>query len=168
MAGKYLRKYHDINVKCWKSGTAFIIMNATICTLNVLLSYIMNRQLYIYSLDCSPFILASAISVFYLFKLFSFQKRGVNYIASSSLAVYLLDGLRGAADRHIIHLERYADSGILPAAVLAVALITFCCAIAIDKIRIALFSTAEAWLIETILKGYSKTKNYINNYFSRI
>lgn len=168
MTGRYLRKYYDINVKRWKAGAVFIVMTIVICTLNTLLSYIMHRQLYVYSLDCSPFILVSAISVFYLFKSFVFQKRWVNYIASSILAVYLLDGLRGVADRRIVHLERYADSGILPAAVLAVMLLTFCCAIAIDKMRIALFGTAEAKLIKTILKGYSKIQNYINNYFSRI
>ena len=147
MTGRYLRKYYDTNVEHWKAGSAFIVMTAAICILNALLSHIMNRRLYIYSLDCSPFILASAISIFYLFKSFAFQKRWVNYIASSVLAAYLLDGLRGVADRHIVHLERYTDSGILPAAVLAVVLITFCCAIAIDKITTAVKIPAH-WICQ--------------------
>ena len=82
MIGRYMQKYHNINIERWKTLSIFFAMTITICLLNITLSYILRKQSYIYSLDCSPLILISAISVFYLFKSFTFQKKWINYISS--------------------------------------------------------------------------------------
>lgn len=160
MIGRYLHKYHDVNIKHKKTLGMFLLMTSIILILNLSISAIMNKRISIYAMDCSPFILISGISVFYLFKSFTFQSRFINYVSSSILAVYLLDGLRISIDNHFIQLIQYANSTILPIYVLIVVLLTFTLAILIDKARKLLFARWEDKLINLTIKCYEQFRIY--------
>ncbi len=164
----FLNKYHNNNIKRWKTTSIFLVMTVTICLLNIMLSNILGKQSYIFSLDCSPLILISAISVFYLFKSFTFQKKWINYISSSVLAVYLLDGIRIAISEHITHLEQYSSNPYLIICLCATISITFICSITIDKLRIAILGPAETKLIQIIQTQCKKVNYFINNHFNKL
>ena len=146
----------------------FLLMTCIILILNLSISAVMNRTLSIYAMDCSPFILISAISVFYLFKSFTFQSPFINYIASSILAVYLLDGIRMPIDKHLIQLSQFANSPMLALYIIAVVLLTFTLAILIDKARGWMFIRLENKLINLIIKYYWLFRLHFNRVITKI
>lgn len=154
MIGRYLRKYHNVNIKRRKTFGMFLLMTSIILILNLSISAILNKRLSIYAMDCSPFILISAISIFYLFKSFTFQSPFINYVASSILAVYLLDRIRIPIDNHLIQLTQYANNPMLILYIIVVVLLTFTMAILIDKIRELLLTRLEDKLINRTIKCY--------------
>lgn len=159
MVGRYLRKYYDININRKKSFGIFLLMTSIILILNLSASAILNKRVTIYAMDCSPFILISAISVFYLFKSFTFQSRFINYISSSILAVYLLGGIRILIDNYLIRLTQYANSHMLAVYLIAEVLLTFIVAIIIDKVRELLFRRLEDKLINLTIKCYAQLQS---------
>lgn len=167
MVGRYIRKYYDISINRKKTLGVFLLMTSIILILNLSISAVLNRRLSIFAMDCSPFILISAISVFYLFKSFTFQSRFVNYIASSILAVYLLGGIRIPIDKHLIQLTQYANSQMLALNIIAVVLLTFITAILIDKARGWMLTGLEDKLINLIIKHYELFRLHFNRVISK-
>lgn len=128
----------------------------------------MKHYVSIYAMDCSPFILISAISVFYLFKSFTIQSPFINYIASSILAVYLLDGIRIPIDKHLVQLSQFANSPMLALYITVVVLLTFTLAILIDKARGWLFTRLENKLINLTIKYYYLFRLHFNRVITKI
>lgn len=158
LIGRYIRIYRNKNVKKKKAAGLFLLMTAIICSLNIGMGFLLKKPCSIYALDCSPFILTSAISVFYLFKSFVFQSKLINYLASSTIAVYLLDGLRLFVDSHIIHLHIYSNSNQLLFLLTTEVVLVFTMSIFIDKLRIFLLGKWEENTINWILQHYTKAE----------
>ena len=125
-----------------------------ICLLNIIAEMIFNKRCLIYAMDCSPFIFISTISVFYLFKSFTFQSRWINYFSSSILAVYLLDGLRLFLDTHMFHLSTMKVHPLMGLLLFVEVISTFFFAIAIDKTRILLLGSLENKIINKVITSY--------------
>lgn len=154
MIGKYIRNFKDITVKRSRAIILLIISTTIICTLNIIAERILGKKVYVYAMDCSPFILFSSIIIFYLFKSFNFQKKWINYLSSSILAVYLLDGLRLPIDKHLFLLNTMGDKNFMFIWLLLEIIAVFFCATIIDKIRILSLSNIENKTIKIILKTY--------------
>ena len=87
-----------------------ILCSVLILALNILGTWLFHKRCVIFRLDCSPFILLSAVSVFYIFKSFTFYSRTINSIASSVFAFYLLSNIYHYFNDEFVHLTVYSDS----------------------------------------------------------
>ena len=153
LTGRYIRLHRDVNVSRTKALFVFITSTLMINILNYILSAIFNKPaIYMLYSDCSIFIYISSISIFYLFKSFPFQSNWINYLSSSVLTVFLLDELRVFLDNQFIHLSDYATSYSFVVYWILLALFTFFVCIAIDKIRILLFTKTENYMIRVIIR----------------
>lgn len=151
LIGRYIRLYQDKTVEKRKSFLGFILMTSIIIFLNITIGLIFNKKCSIYAMDCSPFILVSAICVFYFFKSFKFQSNIINYLASSILAVYLMDGLRLFINHYVINISAHSDKYDLAVYILMEIILVFLIAILIDKTRIFLFEKWENKFIKLFL-----------------
>lgn len=134
--GRYIRFYGDKCISKKKSLVTFLLSSLISCLLNIIVGSLFDKKCMIYSMDCSPFILISSISIFFFFKSMNFNSKLINYLASSVLAVYLLGGIRFFIDKHFINLNQYLDKdNILAFMLFGEVLLTFFAAIFIDKIR---------------------------------
>ena len=118
----------------------------------------MHKPCKVLALDCSPLILGSAISMFYLFRSFCFHSKLINSISVSVLAVFLLDGLRTWTNNYI-HIEEFAGSNNLVIALLCLVTVTFVLALIIDKVRILLLGGVEQKMLNK-LSHYAIIMNF--------
>jgi len=109
LIGRYIRLYHDVNYKSWMLIMIHFSATLIIFCLNVLSRLVLERENMVYSYDCSPLILISALSVFYYFKHFVYSCRVINYIASSVLAFYLLNNIYLFFNKYV-QLASYSNS----------------------------------------------------------
>lgn len=101
-------------------------------------------------MDNSPFILLSSLSIFYFFKSLSFSNQIVNWVASSVLAVFLLDGIRTYVDK-FIDVASYSTDCMLIFYISLEASSVFLFALLVDKLRILLFGKMEDVVILKIV-----------------
>ena len=149
LMGRFLRLHLNLDVVRSKALFLFFIFQVLILVGNIGVEHLMHRPCKVLALDCSPLILGSAISVFYIFRSFFFHSKLVNWISSSVFAIYLLEGLRIWINNYI-HIEEYADSNKLAIALLCLVTLTFVCALFIDKVRILLFGGFEQKLLNKL------------------
>lgn len=164
MIGRYIRLYKNENILNRKrvSFTIFLFSSTILCLLNIIIGYLFHKKCLIFAYDCSPFILISSIAIFSFFRSINFYSKFINYIASSVLAVYLLDGMRVLIDKHLINLNQYIKSDLLIIALIIEVTLTFIIAIFIDKIRNLTLGKIEKKFINKILDLqflYNKSRN---------
>ena len=158
LTGRYICLHRDINVSRKKAILVFIMSTLIIKILDFTVSAVFNKPTspMIYN-DCSIFIYISSISIFYLFKSFTFQSKLINYLSANVLAVFLLDELRYFLDDRFIHLATHANSNTFVVYWIILVLFTFFVCTTIDKIRILLFTKAENYMIQLIIR----VSNYV-------
>ena len=139
LIGRYIKLHHDVNYKSWKLIMTHISATLIIFFLNVLSRLILQKENMVYSYDCSPFILLSALSVFYYFKHFVYSSRVINYIASSVLAFYLLNSTYLFIDKYI-HLTSYSNSPFFIVQTFEILFLVWILSLLIDKTIGYLFS----------------------------
>ena len=159
MVGRFLRLHADINIKRSKILLAFCLFQTLILVGNIGMEHLLHKPCRVLALDCSPFILGSAICVFYMFKTFCLYSKTINNISSSVLAVFLLDGLRQWMNNYI-HIEKYATSYGLAIALLALVFLTFVFSVIIDKVRILLLGKVENRLLDYSSNKILRLKNF--------
>jgi len=167
LIGRYIRLHNDVDYNPRFTLGLFLLISLLIVLLNLLVGYIFKKPCSIYSMDCSPLILMSALSVFYLFKSLSFSSSLVNYISSSVLAVYLLDGMRLAVNSHIISWSDKGEEWDCGLYLIMGVFITFLIAIAIDKVRILIFGFIEKRLINIILQIGAQMETRIQHVYKK-
>ena len=160
LMGRFLRLHMNIDVVRSKALFAFFVFQALILVGNISMEHLMHKPCKVLALDCSPLILGSAISMFYLFRSFCFQSKLINSISSSVLAIFLLDGLRLWSNNYI-HIEEFADSTNLIIALLCLVSVTFVLALIIDKVRILMFGGFEQRLLNKLSRYAMSLKFYI-------
>lgn len=160
LMGRFLRLHLNLDVVRSKALFLFFIFQVLILVGNIGVEHLMHRPCKVLALDCSPLILGSAISVFYIFRSFFFHSKLVNWISSSVFAIYLLEGLRIWINNYI-HIEEYADSNKLAIALLCLVTLTFVCALFIDKVRILLFGGLEQKLLNKLTHYVMSLKIYV-------
>lgn len=160
LMGRFLRLHLNLDVVRSKALFLFFIFQVLILVGNIGMEHLMHRPCKVLALDCSPLILGSAISVFYIFRSFFFHSKLVNWISSSVFAIYLLEGLRIWINNYI-HIEEYAGSNKLAIALLCLVTLTFVCALFIDKVRILLFGGLEQKLLNKLAHYVMSLKIYV-------
>lgn len=151
LVGRYLRLHKDIIFKQKWSFLVFVIATALINIFNSTASYILDKLVSIYSMDCSPLILISSLSIFYFFKSCKFKSSIINYISSSVLAVYLLDGARVFIDYYTLNIINYSSSNNFLFVLLIEVILFFMFAIVIDKLRLLFFNKIELYATERFI-----------------
>lgn len=147
--GRFLRLHMNIDVVRSKTLFSFFVFQALILVGNISMEHLMHKPCKVLALDCSPLILGSAISMFYLFRSFRFHSKLINSISASVLAVFLLDGLRTWTNNYI-HIEKFAGSNNLVIALLCLVTVTFVLALIIDKVRILLLGGVEQRMLNKL------------------
>ena len=137
------------------------------CTANYIVGKLFGRDCFIYFMDCSPFIFVMSILTFYYFKSYTFYSQTINYIASSVLAVYLLDGTRLFWNEKLFHLSEYSQDNTMLLLLLLEVTTVFIFAVTIDKIRIVLFQNIECKLINSIQVRGRKTINILSPFINK-
>ena len=164
LIGRYIQLYFNKNISRNKTISVFLISTFIINVLNFSAALILNKQVFVYSMDCSPFILISSLSAFFYFKSLDIQYKLINTLSSSIIAVYLLDGTRIFWNYHIFHIEQYKNSVIFSFVLLSEVVFCFVISIIIDKVRIILFSKLENKIIKfTIDNGNIALKSIIKH-----
>lgn len=138
LLGRYLRLYaEDIpqQLKSWKLcfGSYIALMAivvAMICLLPGKWSIISMQMFYPYN---SPGIYAISVLFFLLFLSFTFQSKFVNYLSSSTFAIFLIHGNPDINKYLYIDTLQKANGNLL--IYLVVAIIVFLVCIVIDKVR---------------------------------
>ena len=151
MIGRYIRLYGDKCISRNNSLVIFLLSSLILCLLNIIVGSLFDKKCLIYSLDCSPFILVSSVGIFFFFKSMNFYSKLINYLASSVLAVFLLDGIRIFFDKHLINLIQYSEDNLFVCVLLFEVILTFLVAIFIDKLRVFLLGKLETKIIHGIL-----------------
>lgn len=160
--GRYIRKYYDGDISWRKAMMCFLVSQILINVINLSLEQVIHKPCHIWSMDCSPLILASAISVFFMCKSMKFQSSPINWVSSSVLAVFLLDALRVRVN-DIFHIEQYSDAPYFIVPFTTLILSTFVLNIAIDKVRILLWSGLENNLVTVICRIGQKISQKVNS-----
>ena len=114
IVGRYIRLHADNKVKTGTSLFLFLLMTSII-TVGDLLTISEGKHL---SNDNSPFILISALSVFFLFSHCKYRVSWINFVAGSALSLYLLEGLRLPLSHYIFHIDTLGKSSSLIVAML--------------------------------------------------
>lgn len=151
LIGRYLKINKDVLFQQKWTFLIFVISTFFINVFNNTASYILNKSVGIYAMDCSPLILISSISVFYFFKSMKLKSEIINYISSSIIAVYLLDESRIFLDYYTFKINNYSNSTYLFLVVLTEVILFFIVAIVLDKIRLLLFNKLETNVIERLI-----------------
>lgn len=163
--GRYLYLYVDLTKYSPKtlqiiSLSTYIISSLIIATIALGIGYLdinikkIEQLAYPYN---SPFVIISAISFFFLFKNMKIQNKTINWMASSSLAIYILQDnqyIRAYCTKSIIYLDTIIHNNILLifTFILYALLIMLAC-ILIDKVRIVLTQKAELEIYKLIEIG---------------
>lgn len=132
LVGRYIKLHHDVNYKSWKLIMTHISVTLIIFCLNVLSRIVLQKEDMVYSYDCSPLILLSALCVFYLFKKIVYSNCVINYIASSVLAFYLLNNVYLFIDK-FIHLTSYSNSPLFIVYTFIILFLVWISSLIIDK-----------------------------------
>ena len=168
LTGRYIRLHHDVIFNRKRLIGVYLITTLTGIFLNYTVSAIFNKTMSpMFFSDCSVFTYIAAISIFYLFKSFTFQSKAINFLSSSVLAVFLLDELRYLVDDWLVHLPEYANSYLFVVNWLWLAVCMFIICTAIDKLRILLFSKIETCIIQFIIKTCRSVGAQVNNMVRR-
>ena len=106
--GRYIRLHHNTSYNRYLLFGTHFLCTITIIVLNLFGTWLLNAHCGIFKDDCSPLILISALSIFFLFKSWTLHSKMINNIASSVLAVYVLSNIYIFLDREFIHLSRFS------------------------------------------------------------
>ncbi|NBB31615.1 acyltransferase family protein [Cellulophaga sp. BC115SP] len=151
IVGRYIQKY-SIEVKNIKR--LILIFTGNIVTMNVLnnvASYFLKKNIVIYSMDCSPFILVNALILFLIFSnRKSYHSRIINYFSSSVVAVYLLDGARLSIDKWTVNLGSLKGSEITIWYIILEVIIAFVIFMFFDKLRVYFLAKLEFLIINNV------------------
>lgn len=145
----------------------FMTLALLACAANYMVGKLFDRDCFIYFLDCSPFIFVMSILTFYYFKSYTFYSKTINFIASSVLAVYLLDGTRLFWNEKLFHLKEFSQDNAMLLLLLLEVSTVFIFAVTIDKIRIALFQSIERKLIKSIQSAARKITNILSPFINK-
>lgn len=150
LIGRYLRLYY--NSKLSKGTDVIIFFGTSVLTAVVALA-LFHRGCDTFRAFCynSPFVLISAISLFLFFTKLHFASKTINYLASSCLAIYLMQ--EGGIHCYKQIRTLYLSSGLnLHFAYITIVffLLSMIVPLFVDKIRIKIFGKAEAWIAENI------------------
>lgn len=143
MIGRYLRLYWNNDYSKYRDLLVFIAASIATAVLALLLNR-MGRNTYMaLSYNC-PFIIIASISLLLLFTKFNFKSKAINYLASSSLAIYLFQ--EGCYNCYKYIGQMYT-SGV-PALKFALMIVFYfvlsmLAPIAIDKLRLLAFGKLE-------------------------
>ncbi len=167
MVGRYFAIYYNLNTKKVTNCFIFTVVTLLIFSLNYVIGNILGRQCRTFSMDCSPFILISAISLFRLFKSMTFKSRLINWISSSVIAIYLLDGLRYYLNEYFC-LEKLSTSNVFLLYLLSFVVSIMIISVIIDKIRILVLGKFENSIIAKICRNLRliKYEKYSSNSLS--
>lgn len=141
--GRYLRLHADVYPSARHCLLGFGVSTLIIFIGNLSLSLLRHKTLLPLSIDASPFILFSALCVFHWAKSWTLQSAFVNWIATSVVAVYLLDQLRYILDIHLFHLNASGQHPLFPLLLLSEVTLVFVIGISLDKARAMLTSRWE-------------------------
>ena len=132
--GRYIRLYCDnVNVKRWHLLGFHLLCTALILSLNATCTYLFHQRFVLFRLDYCTLMLFSALSVFYLFKTFSFYSFTINYISSSVLAIYLLSNIFYFFNYRYVKLENYSGNDAFALYLLLLIGVSFLIPLIIDK-----------------------------------
>lgn len=151
--GRYIRIYNNKKYTCRKALCSFFLLQVLINVINMSLEHILHKPCHIWSMDCSPLILGSAIAVFFIFQELTFQSRIINWLSSSVLAVFLLDALRIWVNG-FLHVEQYSNEPYFILLLLCLIFSTFALATAIDKVRILVLGRVEQKCVNVVIEAF--------------
>lgn len=158
LIGRYLRLYWKNDYKGYKDFLVFIAASIATAGTSLLLDEV-GGDIYMALSYNSPFIIIGAISLLLLFTKLHINSRAINYLAASSLAIYLFQ--EGCFNCYRYIKQMYIDSvgiGCFSLMIAVFFILSMLVPIAVDKIRMFLFSCIEekvARLIdEKIVKRY--------------
>lgn len=150
--GRYLRLYWNNDYGKYRDLLIFIA--ASIAT--TILALLLNRLgLNTYTALCynSPFIIIASISLLLLFTKFSFKSKAINYLAGSSLAIYLFQD--GGYNCYSYIRQMYSSGVQVIKFALMIALffvLSMLVPIAIDKLRLLVFGKLEEKVADVLDK----------------
>ena len=168
LLGRYIKLYHDkVSFLPKRNFLWYTLVTMTIFSLNVSASFLFHKPIGTYAMDCSTLILVASVLLFYLFKSLTFQSQIVNYVSSSVIAVYLLDGIRIFLNNELFHIAQFSTSYWLPAIIVAEAFCLFIIAIFIDKIRILILGRVENKILEKCRKYCFQVQSNIEHILTK-
>ncbi len=132
MLGRYIKFYYDQ----WHSKgrlTAILLSLFAVQFMLFAVLYFRFNTRYTLFYDCNILMLMSSVTLFCLFKTFHYYSRTINYISSSVLAMYVLNGLYVFIDKKTIHIQQYSSEEMLVVFLVAEVLAVSLVAIIIDK-----------------------------------
>lgn len=150
LIGRYLRLHYRKNLSKTKDIAIYLSMSV-LTAVCALLLYQFGKDTYWVFCYNSPFVLLSAISIFMFFSKLHFNSKIINYMASSCLAIYLMQ--EGGISLYKQIKESYLQYGICVYFILMILLffvISMIAPLIIDKIRLLVFGRAEAWVSEKL------------------
>lgn len=150
LIGRYLRVHYS--KKLSKTTDIAIYLSTSILTaICALVFYQFGKDTYWFFCYNSPFVLLSAISIFMFFSKLHITSKVINYMASSCLAIYLMQD--GGISFYKQIKELYLQNGVSAHFLLMIFLffvISMTVPLFVDKIRLLVFGKAEAWVSDKL------------------
>lgn len=171
MLARYFRLYGNplFKLKTWTLLSLFVIVAACV-SLQETLFYTLGgedlgvRTLYFHLRTNSPFTILETTLIFTIISKIQFSSRAVNYVASSSLAVYLIHVNPYIFDYYtaaIRHIYEYTPNAWGLIGIIAFIIVVFFASIAIDKMRMALIPTER--IADALDNSLARITHYRNN-----
>lgn len=147
--GRYVRLHNDRDYNRWALYGIHLICSFTVLLLNMLGTWLFNKRCVIFRLDCSPFMLLSSLSVFYLFKSWNYHSRLINWLASSVFAFYLLGNIYYYFDAQYVGLSSYSTDDKFAMYLFFLVIAAWIFSLIVDKT----LGTVVSWILTKIEDG---------------
>jgi len=153
LVGRYIKFYWTESYSVNRILFSIIFLLSTIFSLNYFSSIFTGHIINIFSRDSSILIIASAIAIFMLFRELNFKSRFINFIATSVLMIYVLEGFVRTVFNHFIdisfYLEKWYFSLILLLYIISVIVVCFI----IDVVRNYTVGRLELPIADFVIKN---------------
>lgn len=153
LIGRYLRLYWKNDYKAGRDIAVFVLSSAGTVCLALALNYL-GCDVYMALSYNSPFVILSAVSMLLLFTKLHFTNKVVNYLASSSLAIYLFQegGYNFYKKIKAMYVTEWHTVSFILMIIVLFAL-SMLIPMFIDKLRLLAFGSIEAKVSELLDKN---------------
>lgn len=150
LIGRYIKLYHNVELSK-RTDVLIYLVSSIITACYACALFRTGKNPYLAFCYNSPFVIISAIAIFIFFSKLHFSNKAINYLASSCLAIYLMQdgGINFYQQIKDLFLQYGLDYHLLMM-LFVFFVISMTIPLLIDKIRFLLFGKVEKWCADKL------------------
>ena len=158
LVGRYIKLYWTENYSISKILFSILFLLSTVFFLNYFSSIFTGHIINLFSRDSSILIISSAIAIFMLFRELNFKSRIINFIASSVLMIYVLEGFVRIVINYFIDISCYLDKWYFSLILFLYIILVIVVCFIIDVVRNYTIGRLELTISDFVIKNVHALK----------